>query len=948
MKVSIHKVEKVNVKGKGEIIKLCGRDANKNPVILSSYGHQPYFYVSENTLVPKSEYIVNTINHKFNSVFHKPVKQIITINSDNVPKVRELFSAKECFEDDVLYILRWAIDIGLKNGIECPDDISKPIHYKQLKPIDFFVEFRRLHIDLEVMIGEGHKVPDYRNPVSRITAISCIDSYIKLVTTFTNNPKYGENLLKKLRVTKTKILYTEETRTEKVEICELLTEIGTKYKWRKIFYKTEIMVEFSDPTMKTFKSKNEVEYTMLKRFIDYFAKIRPDFFCGWNITGFDLPYLVFRMKKLGVDYKKLSPFGIVLLNEDNSFLDAVRIKGLVVFDTMLYYKKMHTHKISLKLEDAASDKLGYGKVKYTGTLDSLYYENEAKFLEYNAIDVVAEYEIFEKMGMLNFYSGLRRYIGVPYEQMQYNKQIIDFYVLAKAKQFGFVLPSARENKQKAKAMTKKEQTRYSGAYVPIPLIIGRIMYVLTVDLKSLYPLIMLTWNLGADTLFGETSNKSITDIVKKKCIITPPIGKNNIILSFLKDKLSFISVCIKELIDYRDDLRQKLYEMKKQKEKYSEFEIQILDDIQKVVKFITNTIYGVFGYPNFRLFDVRIAEAITTIGRMVLIDTIKFIEKHDIKTIKLTVIGGDTDSAFTQLLKQLKTLLKLDKNAISHFMNLFEKNCPKEDQETFEYEEKIMIGIAYSLTNQLNKYYKKYTSEFNLAENYLQIKPEDIAAIFFTIRKKRSEQAAKKKYIKNIIVEFEQDKPIKVNRIESKGLVKSNLSVVETAIVRQIEKLICQDKTNEEINVDVEEYLRTEILKIKNNKYEFVDICKRVGMSKYITEYLNEEHVRAARWTREHAKLWNGISNYDRGSTVKYLFVKPEKVTWLSSYFDKFTRTNVVALDDNNYLPDEFKEVIDYDYLITKTVIEPLLEILQSLNVDFEYIKKGKRQKKMF
>ena len=238
--------------------------------------------------------------------------------------------------------------------------------------------------------------------------------------------------------------------------------------------------------------------------------------------------------------------------------------------------------------------------------------------------------------------------------------------------------------------------------------------------------------------------------------------------------------------------------------------------------------------------------------------------------------------------------------------------------------------------------YIKYKKEFNLDESFLKIKPEDISSVFFTVKLKGGTRAAKKRYSKKKIVEFIQDVPIKVDEIDIKGFKRSDLSVVGNQVVEDVMNLICVDKSNEVIQRDVANHIRKEISKILNMEYPFTDICRRKGMNKRIISYRNEEHVRAARWTNTHAYVWDGISNHDVGSIIKYIFVKPERM------FREYTRTDVVALDDNNYLPEKFNQIIDFNKLINKTILEPLSEVLDGLGIDYNYIKTGKKQKRLF
>jgi len=223
--------------------------------------------------------------------------------------------------------------------------------------------------------------------------------------------------------------------------------------------------------------------------------------------------------------------------------------------------------------------------------------------------------------------------------------------------------------------------------------------------------------------------------------------------------------------------------------------------------------------------------------------------------------------------------------------------------------------------------------------------------MIFTVTKKGDTIAAKKRYAKRTKIIFNQDRPIKMDKIEVKGFKKSNMSEVGNKIISKIMSIICSDEANESVRNDVLSYLKEEIMNIKNGKYELYQICKRVALSKYIDEYANEEHVRAARWTNENAYKWEGVSTYNKGSLVKYIYIKDKHIN------RKYSRSNVIALDNNDYLPDDVLymtvngkkvNIIDMDMIIEKTILEPLSEILDGLNLSIDEILGRKTQQKMF
>ena len=893
MELSVYKVEKKSIPGQGELVYFFGRDKTKKKHRILIEDTEPYFYTSDfnipydDRIERIEEFDVKTNPYK--TYNDKLVRKVITTNSidvsgikNKISGIRDYFSKDDCWEDDVLYTDRVPIDIGMKNGIEIPDGKVK-VHINDIKPIDFYILERCLFLDIETKTDKGNKVPDPDKAKQPVISISCIDFYTRIVTTFT----YKKGLV---GVNKKEVIRSTTLKTPK----------GVKYKWKIIILKNEIQ--------------------MFRKFLEYCKYTNPDFLCAWHGKFFDFPYIINRMIRLNniikgkrlreeeIDYLSLSPMRSVY----KKFRDSIEyvIKGIVLFDTEQAYLKRQTKTTSGKLNSAGEIILGYGKIKMEASFNEMYEKYFVKFLYYNAIDVIMDYEIFIKMKQMEHFSGIRRFTGVSYDKIFSNLRVIDFLFLSRAKQLGIILPSAR-------GLEKEE---YGGGHVPIPKKYGRLRDICTLDLKTLYPGVMISYNIGFDTYLGKDLSETELNALPFE-YITSPINTY-----FRKDKISLVAEILKEFISYRDEFKSKLLilENRKEGEKATlsndkliklNFDIDLIDEEQKVVKFLTNSIYGVFGNEHFRLCVYDIADTITAIARMIIIDTIKFLESHG-----WFVNYGDTDSV----------MYKLKNNGIN-----------------------AMIKEAYNVANMLNDYYKKYDGDFNLTENYIIMKPEDISGIFFMSRKKGSEETgAKKRYIKSVKVKFLLNGYIIYDppEIIIKGYIKSNTSSIGNYIIKKVDELIVEDKSNDYIKQEILSLLRRVRKNIKDGKYPLDKICLRVRASKNFSLYVRKnkagiivnskiEHIDAGRWTNQWAHSWDGSSNLGSGSIINYIYVNEDNIPF------KYTRTDKIALDDDNFIPDNLIKyndddgneiiVIDYDRLFNKTIFAPLQPTLREMNITF-------------
>ena len=345
------------------------------------------------------------------------------------------------------------------------------------------------------------------------------------------------------------------------------------------------------------------EVAMLTAFSEYIVKRDPDILTGWNFIEFDLPYILKRMVVIGLDPMKMSRLpGKVGEKAD-------KLRGRVIFDLLTAYKRIHVaegQEVSYRLDAVAESQLGEHKVKYDGNLSDLRVSDPKKLVEYNKVDVELCVKINDKSRIIDFYRQISHYVGCPLDKTLNSSNVVDYYVLRRVNG-KYILPS-RGN---------ITLDKFQGATVFEPYT-GLDENICVFDLKSLYPMSMMTLNASPETKDpnGELHSPDGTRFKKQPDGLTRSI--------------------ITDLLKERDDKKS---QMKKLEMDSPDWEILNLQ--QNVLKVIMNTYYGVSGYPRFRLFDHDIGAATTSTGRAIIEYSKQIIENEGYKVIYGDSVTGD-------------------------------------------------------------------------------------------------------------------------------------------------------------------------------------------------------------------------------------------------------------------------------------------------------------------
>jgi DNA polymerase elongation subunit (family B) len=460
----------------------------------------------------------------------------------------------------------------------------------------------------------------------------------------------------------------------------------------------------------------ETETEMLKSFLITWNKFHPQIITGWNSARFDTPYLVNRLNRvLGEKMTKtLSPIKMVYPNMDK---DGYQIKGVSELDYLKLYKKFNPDsRESYSLNFIANYELGGGKVEYSGTLDQLWKNDFAKFIDYNTHDVDLVVELDARLKYIDLARELTSMSGVPLKYVYYNSVMTDTLVLRELKKRNLVAP----DKVRVTDEEYEENDPFKGAAVSDP-IVGLHDWIFTLDLSSLYPAIMRSCNISFDTII---ERQNVTDLNRHEFYRTANDQY------FTKTFRGVIPFLLDNFFEKRVKYRK---EQKKAAKAGNEFASYQFDLKQRIMKIFNNAVYGYLGMSGSRFYDKRLAEGVTLTGRMISESSAEYTRKHF--PDKVLPLYSDTDSIFFSVLDP----------------NYHNK------EKIIELGDKIKDDINNS---HLKEFGEKICNILGTESNYFSFKMEKIAnpGILFT----------KKRYALKLIWEEGTDKEeIKISGVET-------------------------------------------------------------------------------------------------------------------------------------------------------------------------------------
>ena len=416
------------------------------------------------------------------------------------------------------------------------------------------------------------------------------------------------------------------------------------------------------------------EYELLRGFLLRYQEFDPDIITGWNIEGFDVPYLYNRIKNImGEAFaKSLSPWNMVHTREVpdkyGKKKTVYKLVGVSVIDYMNTYKKFVLKaQESYALDHIAYVELGEKKLSYEEhkNLHTLYENDFQKFIDYNIRDVELVDEIDNKRKLIDLVLTLAYMAGINLEDPFHQTRIWDALIYNRMKQDGVQVPQKK---------SKEKAGKYKGAFVkpPIP---GFKKWIASFDLNSLYPHLIMEWNISPEMLVDYkdytpemqklASEVSVAGLLKERYDLSY-LKENDICMSvnahfFKTEKRGFLPQMMEELYTRRKKVKKEMLAAqqkaqdatdKKEKERWEE-EAKMLDLLQQGLKVTLNSAYGALGNEYFRFYDTRMAEAITYGGRFAIQWSEKTINNFMNDYLETTGVDYvpyiDTDSNYVSL-----------------------------------------------------------------------------------------------------------------------------------------------------------------------------------------------------------------------------------------------------------------------------------------------------------
>ena len=410
----------------------------------------------------------------------------------------------------------------------------------------------------------------------------------------------------------------------------------------------------------------DTERDMLRNFIEWWVHNTPDILTGWNVNLYDVPYIARRVNRtLGEKWmKSLSPWNRA--NEREVYVQgrknyAYDVSGINILDYLdLYRKFTYSNQESYRLDHIAFVELGQRKVDHSeyDNFKDFYTSDWQKFIEYNIQDVELIDRLEDKMKLLELAITMAYDAKTNFEDVYSQVRMWDTIIYNYLSDKNIVVPPRKGS---------KKDEKYAGAYVKEPKT-GRYDWVVSFDLNSLYPHLIMQYNISPETLWETRhSSSSVERILNQEIDFDGKFAVCANGAQYRKDVHGFLPKIMQKIYDERTIYKKLMLKAKSEYEKKPteklKKDISKYNNIQMARKIQLNSAYGAIGNQYFRYYNLANAEAITLSGQV----SIRWIEakmNKYLNTILKTegedyVIASDTDSIYLNLGDLVESVYKL-------------------------------------------------------------------------------------------------------------------------------------------------------------------------------------------------------------------------------------------------------------------------------------------------
>lgn len=669
------------------------------------------------------------------------------------------------------------------------------------------------------------------------------------------------------------------------------------------------------------------EWTLCRRFIELWTKRCPDIITGWNTEFFDIPYLVNRFRKIlgEEETKNLSPWRYIferttkVNGRDLTAYELVGVSSLDYIELYKWYAPGGKSQESYRLDNIANVELDERKIDYSeyDSLHQLYKQDYQKFIEYNIKDVELIIKLEDKLKLLELAVTLAYDTKSNFDDVFAQTRMWDALTYSYLLEQNIIVPPR---------VVKEKNAAFEGAYVKIPQV-GLHEWVASFDLDSLYPHLMMQYNISPETLIEpENYTQEMRDILAQGVTVEKLLKKEidtsklvNATLTpngqfFRTDIQGFLPKMMEEMYEDRKKFKKLMLAAKQEKEnennpakKYEiEKNIAKYNNIQLAKKVSLNSAYGALGSQYFRFYDLRMALGVTTAGQL----SIRWIEgkingymNKLLKTDKDYVIASDTDSIYLNLGPLVRSVYS-NSTGVESVISFMDRVC----------EQKIQPFI--------DKSYRELAEYIHAYDQKMRMKREGLS--------NKGIWTAKKRYILNVYnnegVQYKEPQ-MKVMGLE---MIKSSTpSAIREKMMDAVKLMV--SGTEDDIHQFIANF-REEFKNLPAEEISFPRGCN--GLNNYsdaTTLYKKGTpiHVKGALLYNHHLKLKN--------LEKKYPFIQEgEKLKFAYLQMPNPFKDTVISYPGR--LPTEFglDKYIDYDVQFEKAFLDPIKVILDCMGWKIE------------
>ena len=650
--------------------------------------------------------------------------------------------------------------------------------------------------------------------------------------------------------------------------------------------------------------KCENEDDLLRRFLNFWETNMPDVLTGWNTRFFDIPYLINRIKsRLGDDeIKRLSPWRAVFgddvfkMGRKHTAYDIIGVSQLDYLE--LYQKYTYSAQESYTLDHIGFVELGKKKEKNPyETFRDWYTKDFQSFIDYNIQDVEIVDALEDKMKLIDLQITMAYFSKCNYNDVYSQVKMWDVIIYNYLRDKNIQIPLARR---------QEKSEAYAGAYVKEPQV-GLHKWVVSFDLNSLYPHLIMQYNISPETIVGMSETHPGVDNMLEKSYDTDFLKPINQTMTpngalFSRKKHGFLPELMQKMYTDRSATKKRMLQASQNYEKTKDVKyknmIPKLHNKQMALKIALNSAYGAVGNQYFRFYDIRIAEAVTYGGQL----SIRWIEQalneyfnEILKTENEDyVLASDTDSVYIT------------------FEKLMDKLNPKDPVQFLDTicREKIepFIDGKYA---ELAEYVNAYEQKMVMAREVIADK-----GIW----------TAKKRYILNVHnsegVQYAEPK-LKMMGIEA---VKSSTPQVCRDKIKDALKLIMNGDEND-LNDFIQDF-RKEWMDMEPTAIAFPRSCN--GMDKWSSR--NGVYLKGTPMHVKGALIYNHQLK-DKKLTKKYpLILDGEKIKFVHLKDPNPYQCNAFTFITECPTELDIAKYVDYEKQFEKSYVEPLKFITNAIH----------------